>query len=291
VSYAQAILLGIIQGLTEFLPVSSSGHLAIVQHWMRLDAESPPMILFDVATHIGTLLAVVLVFWTTFLRYFRRLMGELRTPTPLPNPNRSRPWFVRNAAWRVLILGIVASVPTGVIGLRFKPQLKAAFGNPVAIGVALLLTGVLLFVSGKVPRPRTPWRRFGLLGALLVGLAQGLAITPGVSRSGATICTALLCGLKRRWAAEFSFFIAFPAICAAALSEIKDALELPGEQLDAIPVGPIVIGSVVAAVVGYVALRMLLVAVRRAKLMYFSYYVWALGLLVIVLGTTGRLGP
>jgi undecaprenyl-diphosphatase len=148
---------------------------------------------------------------------------------------------------------------------------------------------VLLFVSGKVPRPRKPWRQFGLGCALLIGLAQGIAITPGVSRSGATICTALLCGLKRRWAAEFSFFIAFPAICAAAASEFKDALELPKEQLQAMAFGPIVVGSIVAAVVGYFALRMLLVAVRRAKLIYFSFYVWAIGLLVLILGVTGNL--
>ncbi|MBN1344521.1 MAG: undecaprenyl-diphosphate phosphatase [Phycisphaerae bacterium] len=289
-NYIQAIILGVIQGLTEFLPVSSSGHLALVQHWMKLEPESPLMITFDVATHLGTLLAVVVVFAATFLQYLRRLVAEIRTPRLEPNPNRRRPWLVRNAAWRVLILGIIASVPTGLIGVVFKDQLEAAFGNPVLIGCALLATGVLLFISGKAPRPRKTWRQFGALGALLVGLAQGLAITPGISRSGATICTALLCGLKRRWAAEFSFFIAFPAICGAALLKAKDVLELPSDQIAAMPVGPIVVGSLVAAVVGYAALRLLLVAVRSAKLIYFSYYVWALGLLVIVLGATGRLG-
>ncbi len=288
-SYLQAIVLGVIQGLTEFLPVSSSGHLALVQHWMDLDAESSSMLLFDVATHLGTLLAVVVVFFSTFVLFFRRLIVELRSE-PQPNPERQRPWLVRNAAWRVLLLGVVASIPTGVLGLGFKDHFKAAFGNPIAIGVALLITGGLLFVSGRVPRPRKTWRQFGILGALAVGFAQGLAITPGISRSGATICTGLLCGLKRRWSAEFSFLIAFPAICAAAASEIKDVLELPSDQLADIPTGPILVGSLVAAVVGYAALRMLLAAVRRAKLIYFSYYVWVIGALVIVLGLTGRLG-
>ncbi len=286
----QAVVLGVIQGLTEFLPVSSSGHLALVQHWMRLPAESTEMLLFDVATHLGTLLAVVVVFARTFLAYFARLIRELRSDGPPPNPRSRRSWFVRKAAWRVAILGMIACVPTGVIGLGFQDQFKAAFGSPTAIGIALLVTGVLLFASSKVPRPRKSWRQFGVLGALAVGVAQGLAITPGISRSGATICTALLCGLKRQWAAEFSFLIAFPAICAAAAKEFKDVLELPADQLAGIPALPIAVGSLVATVVGYFALKGLLAAVRGAKLVYFSYYVWALGVLVIVLGQTGRLG-
>jgi undecaprenyl-diphosphatase len=290
VSYSQAIVLGIIQGLTEFLPVSSSGHLALAQHWMRLEAESPLMISFDVATHLGTLLAVIVVFWTTFIRFFRRLVSEQRRAPTTPNLTRPSSWFVRNAAWRVLILGAIACLPTAIIGVAFKDPLEAAFGRPILIGIALLVTGALLFVSGKVPRPRKPWRQFGIVGALLVGLAQGLAITPGISRSGATICTALICGLKRRWAAEFSFLIAFPAICGAALVKIAETGNLPPEQIAAIPLGPIIAGSLTAAAVGYVALRLLLEAVRRAKLVYFSYYVWALGLLVIVLGMTGQLG-
>lgn len=286
----QAVVLGVVQGLTEFLPVSSSGHLALVQHWMRLPADSTEMLLFDVATHLGTLLAVVIVFFGTFISFFARLVREARTGAPSSDTGPQRPWFVRNAAWRVAILGMIACVPTGIIGLGFQDQFKAAFGSPTAIGIALLVTGALLFVSGRVSRPRKGWRRFGVLGAVAVGIAQGLAITPGISRSGATICTALLCGLKRRWAAEFSFLIAFPAICAAAAKEFKDVLELPADQLAGIPAGPIVIGSLVATVVGFFALKGLLAAVRSAKLIYFSYYVWAVGVLVIVLGQTGRLG-
>jgi undecaprenyl-diphosphatase len=289
VNYLEAALLGGIQGLTEFLPVSSSGHLALAQYWMRLQPESPPMILFDVAAHVGTLLAVVAVFWRTFARYLVRLAKELK-PAASPTGSRPlRPWLVRNVACRVLILGIVASVSTAVIRACFKHQLEAAFGNPVLIGVAFLITGVFLFASGIAPTPSKPWRRFGVPGAILVGIAQGAAITPGISRSGATICTAILCGLKSRWAAEFSFFIAFPAICGAALLKAKDVFEMPAGQLAGVPRGSIVLGSVVAAVVGYFALRMLLAAVRRAKLIYFSYYVWAVGILVIVLALTGNL--
>lgn len=289
-SYWQAILLGIIQGLTEFLPVSSSAHGTLAQRWMCMPDGSPPIVLFDLATDVGTLLAIVLVFYATFLRYLRRLLTELGRLPSHPNTGRPRPGLVRNVAWRILLLGVAASASTALIGIGFRSQFESAVSGPVMMGVALLLTGALLFVSGKVPRPRKPWRQLGLITALFIGLAQAFAVVPGFSRSGATICTALIGGLKRRWAAEFSFLIAFPAICGAALIKLNDVLSMPSDRLDALPTGPIFAGGLVATVVGYAALKMLLVAVRRAKLIYFSYYVWVLGALIIVLGITGRLG-
>jgi len=189
-NYLQALILGVVQGLTEFLPISSSGHLAITQRLMHLDADSQAMLLFDVASHLGTLLAVIYVFAGTFRRYVQRLFAE------------SRSSFVgRRIAWPIAGLGVCASVPTALIGLVFKDPLEAAFDKPIWIGVGLLLTGTLLFVTGKIPRPRRGWRRFGVGRALLVGIAQGAAIMPGVSRSGSTICVAMLAGFRRRWAA------------------------------------------------------------------------------------------
>jgi len=287
-SYWQAVILGVIQGLAEFLPISSDGHLAFAQHWMGLNAESLPMILFDVMAHVGTLVSIVIVFWTVFVRFFRRLLTELRVSGRRP-ASRRRPWLVRNAACRVTLLGMVACVPTGLIALRFKHQLEAAYGSPLLIGLGFFVTGAFLFISHRVRRPRVPLRRFGALGAFMVGVGQGLAVAPGVSRSALTICTALLFGLKRRWSAEFSFFIAFPAICGATLVKLKDAADLPSHQWAEL-IGPTAVGSVIAAVVGYAALRILLVAVRRAKLIYFGYYVWVIGAITIGLGLTGRLG-
>ncbi|MCP4246158.1 MAG: undecaprenyl-diphosphate phosphatase [bacterium] len=267
----QALVLGIIQGLTEFLPVSSSGHLAIAQRLMHLEADSHSMLLFDVASHLGTLAAVVWVFAGTFRRYLRRLLAE-----------RGPDYAGRRIAWRLAGLGVAASIPTALIGLYFKDPFEAAFAKPTWIGVGLLTTGTLLFVTGRLPRPRRGWRQFGVMRALLVGVVQGAAILPGISRSGSTICAAMACGLRRRWAAEFSFFIAVPAICGAALIKLEDTLELSSAELAAVPTVPIAVGALVALVSGVFALRLLLSSVRRGRLQHFCYYCWLLGAIVLV---------
>jgi undecaprenyl-diphosphatase len=270
--YLQALILGLVQGVTEFLPISSSGHLAVLQRWMDLDADSQAMLVFDVAVHVGTLVAVLWVFAAVFGRYFRRLVVE-----------SSRSFSGRRIAWRIAGLGVAASIPTALIGLVFQERLEAAFDKPLWIGLAWLVTGTLLFVTGKIPRPRRGWRRFGVVRAFGVGLAQGAAILPGISRSGATICLAMLLGLRRRWAAEFSFFIAAPAICGAALFKALQTLSLSGGETDAVASGPILAGAVVALVSGVVALRLLLSAVHRAKLQHFCYYCWLAGVATILL--------
>jgi undecaprenyl-diphosphatase len=268
----KAILLGIVQGATEFLPVSSSGHLAIIQHWMDLEADSPTMLLFDVLAHVGTLIAVLVVFAKPGLRYFKRLWAESR-----------RAWTGPRYAWRFALLGIAASIPTAIIGLMFKDQFEAAFDNRFSVGGGLLATGVLLWTTSKVPRGRRGWRGFSYGRAVVVGIAQGLAILPGISRSGSTICTATLLGLRRRWAGEFSFFIALPAICGASVIKLKDTSELPADQLAEIPWGPVGVGSIVSLIVGVVALIFLLRVIRRAMLHYFAPYCWAIGAMILVL--------
>lgn len=270
-SYVQAILLGLVQGLTEFLPISSSGHLALGAYWFGLEPESRPMLVFNIAVHLGTVLAVAAVFARKFLAYFSRLLAEA-------NPH----YEGRRIAWKIAALGILASVPTAVIGLGFKDELEQAFGNRTGIGIALIATGSLLWITGKIPRPTRGWRRFGWWRALVIGLGQGIAILPGVSRSGTTISLAMICGLKREWAGEFSFFIAIPAICGAALVSTLDVLKDPAMSVSSFMTGPLLIGSLVATATGYFALRMLMAAVRKAKLHYFCYYCWLLGLVVLI---------
>ena len=268
--YLTAILLGAIQGLTEFLPISSSGHLALTQEWLGLDADHPQMLLFDVLAHVGTLVAILIVFAGTTARFLDRLSGELDATR-----------FPKRKAWRIVGLAIVAIIPTAVIGAGFQDLFERAFGQPIWIGVALLVTGLLLALTAVVRRPSRGWMKFRWWQAALVGVAQGLAIMPGISRSGATICLALFCGLRRRWAAQFSFLIAAPAIVGAALVKLKDTLELPADQLATDAWGPVVVGSIVSAVVGIVALMALLKAVQRAKLHYFAWYCAALGVLIL----------
>jgi len=268
--YGKAVLLGLVQGLTEFLPVSSSGHLVIVQQWFGLRGASPSMLLFDVFTHVGTLIAVLVVFAATLRRFVekaRREFGSGETGRRIATP--------------VVLLGAVACVPTAAIGLVFQHVFERAFDSLTTTGVGLLLTASLLFVSGRVPRPRRGWRRFGWWRAALVGVAQGAAITPGISRSGSTICLAMLLGMKRRWAAEFSFLIAVPSIAGAGVLKMRDTLSLPHGQLSSMPYGPILVGTIVSFCMGVIALRLLLRIVVRDKLHLFSYYCFVLGVAVL----------
>lgn len=266
--YVTAALLGALQGLTEFLPISSSAHLALTQRWFDLDPNSPPMLLFDVLVHLGTLVAVIIVFCKPALRFFRRLYGEA-TGTAKGKP----------CAWWIALLAIAATIPTAVIGLLFQERFEAAFDSPKTIGTCLIVTGFLLIALLKVPRGRRGWRSLRWWEGALIGLAQAMAILPGISRSGSTICMASYFGWRRRWAAEFSFLIAAPAIAGGALLKIKDTFELSPGALEAITWGPILLGSAVSLVVGIFALMLLLGAVRRARLHYFAYYCWAVGVL------------
>ena len=270
-STLQALVLGLIQGLTEFLPISSSGHLALTQQLMGLEADSPALLLFDVATHVATLAAVVLVFAQTFGRYLNRLVRE-----------SSRSFAGRRIAWHVAGYGVAASIPTALMGLFLEDAFTSAFGEPRLIAVALAVTAALLWTSGRIPRPKRGWRRFSWWRAVLVGVAQGAAIFPGVSRSGATICVALLAGLKRQWAAELSFFIAAPAIVGAGIMKLGKALAPPASEPAAIGLAPLAVGALAAFVSGVVALKILLNTVRTGKLHLFCYYCWLLALVTLI---------
>lgn len=269
-TYLEAIVLGIIQGLTEFLPVSSSGHLAITQRLMSLEPDSPPMLIFNVVSHVATLVAVLLVFAMTIRSFLGRLAREAK-----------RDYQGRRTGWRIAFIGALATMPVAIVGVVWKSDIEAAFDNPKGIGIALLVTSVVLWSTAVVPRGRRGWRRFGWGRALIVGLAQAGAIMPGVSRSGSTIATALLLGIRRRWAAQFSFLIAVPAIFGAALIKAKDAAELVSGGV-ALPWGPIIVGSLAALITGYVALTVLLRIVNQRKFHWFGFYTFALGLLILI---------
>ena len=235
--YLTAVLLGAVQGVTEFLPISSSGHLALGQRLLDLDPDSTPMLLFDVLAHLGTLIAVAVVFAAPALRYLRRLLLE-----------SNRRWTGRRYAWRIAFLGMAAVIPTAVIGFSFKDTFEAAFDKPSWIAVCLIITGVLLAATKALPRGRRGWGRFTWWQAALVGVAQAGAILPGISRSGSTICVAAYCGLRRRWAAEFSFLIVSPVICGVTLLNIRETTQLAKLEPGAVPWGPILVGSLVANV-------------------------------------------
>ena len=271
IDYVSAFILGLIQGVTEFLPVSSSGHLVLVQRWLGIRGDAPAVLLFDVLTHVGTLGAVFIVFWRSFFRFAAALARETE------GSRRAK-----QTAWRVLLLALLACVPTGIIGLGLQKRFESAFDSPLAAGMGLLITGCVLFATGRIRRPRRGWRRFGIWRAVIVGIAQGIAIWPGISRSGSTIATAMFLGLKRRWSAEFSFLIAVPPIMGGALRKALDIWDLPGTVRTDVPLGPIALGTAVAFLVGIGALLLLLRLVVRDKLHLFAYYCWALAILVLI---------
>lgn len=251
-----AVLLGIIQGLTEFLPVSSSGHLVLFQSFLPVTGDH---IAFDLALHIGTLLPV-------FVFYRRDLLGVARDAVSGSEP----PWQrkgVRLGAWVVL-----GSVPTAIIGLAFEDVFEQLFASPAPVAVAFAITGCVLFATRWARRGSTTELEMQWWQALLIGLAQGIAITPGISRSGSTIAAALFLGMDREYAARFSFLLSIPAIGGAFLLKARD-LDLAGPAL-----GPIVVGFVAAALSGYLALVLLVRLVRTGDFSRFSYYLWAIAI-------------
>ncbi len=270
-NYLNAVLLGIVQGLTEFLPISSSGHLAMAQQYMGLDATNRELLFFDILMHLGTLVAVIYIFAPPTRLFFRRLRKEL-----FGAPVRDK------FAWRIALLAVLAVVPTGVIGVGLKDEFERAFGSALGISVGLFVTGTLLALTAIVPRGKRGWKQFAWWQAVLIGIAQGAAIMPGLSRSGSTICMATFCGIRRRWAAQFSFLIVAPVIVGAGMLHVKEFISLDGMDMSHLSWGPLITGTIVATFVGVISLRVLLSFVRKARLHLFTYYCWSMALIIVL---------
>ena len=266
-----SILLGLIQGVAEFLPISSSGHLAIAEHLLNASTEVPEF--FDVLLHLGTLVAVFVAYWADIremiLEFFTGVHDLVRHKTPVPVP----------PARRLIMLIIVATLPLLAI-LPINDYVEAMSGNIYFVAVALLLTGCLLFISDRIRKGRKTEKSATLLDALLVGVAQALATCPGISRSGTTITAGCFAGFERKFAVRFSFLMSIPAILGANILSLKDALE--GEIIWAdVPV--YLIGVAVAAVTGYACIRLLKLIADKGRFGWFAYYCWGVGLLTLVL--------
>ena len=262
----EAIVLGVLQGITEFLPVSSSGHLVLMQHFLGIKESQ---VFFDVMLHFGTLGAVIIVYYqligslmrTGFATLFQADFYRHPRLTISNSPDLRLIWF--------LLLG---SIPTGLIALLFKDSLEAIFGKPMVVAGMLIITGLILQLSRLGQRRRqteTPLRAWH---TPLVGIVQGLAIIPGISRSGSTISISLLLGLSPQVAAQYSFLLSIPAILGAVILKLKD--------VEKITIAPTVIvaGILTSFIVGYIALRFLLAMLNRGKFSIFSYYCFALGI-------------
>ena len=262
----EAIVLGVVQGLTEFIPVSSSGHLVFVPwllHW------SKPALVFDTTLHLGTLLALLIYFWRDIWEVIVAWLGGWSR----------RSWS--EPAARLGWLIIVGTIPAAVAGLALQDQFEALFGEPGFVGGALVATGFILALSEWVGRRRLEMEKLGFAGAIVAGVAQAVAITPGISRSGATISAGLWLGLKRPAAARFSFLLSMPIIAGAGLSQLVSLLR--GHEPVEARSTALVVGFLAAVISGYLCIRFLLSYLQRGTLYVFAAYCWAIGLLVIVL--------
>jgi undecaprenyl-diphosphatase len=261
----QALALGVLQGLGEFLPISSSGHLIVMPWLMGWPVQS---LAFDVALHVGTLAAVLYAFIGDWVRIFGSALKGLRAVNPLAEPGG-----------RILALLAVASIPAGLLGLALEDWADTTFRSPVLVAVNMSILGAVLFLADRrAPEGGPPlsdtidisWR-----DAMLIGVAQAAALVPGVSRSGATISMALFLGHRRPEAARFSFLLATPITFAAAMLKVPDLLATGADRT-------VWIGMIAAAVVGLLSIRVLLAYVRTRTYAPFAYYRWLFTLVVLV---------
>ena len=275
-SLLHSILLGIIQGVTEFLPISSSGHLAIAEHLLGMEGAAEIPVFFDVLLHLGTLVAVFAAYWgeiAEIVREFFRGCGDLARGT---TPKRVPP------ARRMILLIVAGTMPLLLV-LPVKDKVEALSENLLFIGGALLFTGALLFLSDRARKGGKTEKNARLADALLVGAAQAVATCPGVSRSGMTISAGCFLGFERRFAVRYSFLLSIPAILGANLLALKDALET-GVAWGDVPV--YLAGVAVAAAVGYACIRLLRYIADKGRFGVFAYYCWAVGALVLALTLT-----
>ncbi len=279
-----ALILGMIQGLTEFLPVSSSGHLALGQYIFGIKEST---LFFDISLHIGTLIAVVIIFFdnikTMFISIIQIFQILLKFNLNLNDFNKH---VKENPDIRLLFLIIVGSVPTAIIGLFLKQYVDALFDSINFVGTMLIITGTFLWLTRGVKigdvRIDDSIMNFGYKQAFFIGFCQGIAVVPGISRSGATIAAGLFAGIKRETAAKFSFLLSIPAIIGAELLGLKDILI---GDIGAVYINMATLyGTFIAFVVGYVALKVLLNIVKIGKLHFFGPYCWILGVIAIVSG-------
>ncbi len=269
-SLFHAVLLGIVQGLTEFLPVSSSAHLILGRTLLGYDA-GPLGLAFDVACHVGTLAAVV--------AYFRRDLWQMAREAPaMFRPRADRPAVL-------LRLVIVGTLPVAIVGLTLTGAIERHLRTPAVVAGTLALGALLFFAAERLGRQRRDAESLGVGGALALGVAQAAALVPGVSRSGATIAIGMLLGLRREGAARFSFLLGVPAIVAAAGHE---ALALSSTGLAGETAAQFVTGMVVSGVVGYAAIAYLLRYLARHTLALFAWYRLALAAVTAVWWLAGR---
>lgn len=284
--YLECIVMGIVQGLTEFLPVSSSGHLAI---FGKLFNMNEPSASFDILLHVGTLMAVFIVYFSDIKKlviegcrllvdFFYNVVLFFKTLITKEPVKYIR---VVNTAYRKFVmLVIISTIPTGIIGILIKDTVEVVKTDLLIVGVCLLITSCLLLICDMADEGHKKPKNVSYIDALSVGIAQGAATLPGISRSGTTIAICSKLGFDRKFAVKYSFILSIPAILGAAILDIPDFVKDAAETNS---LGPYIVGTIVAAVVGYMCIRFLLRIVCNKQMKYFAGYCVFAGFVSIII--------
>jgi len=264
IGIVDALILGVVEGLTEFLPVSSTGHLTIAEGMLGLDVDDPSVTAFTAVIQVGAILAVFLFFASDIRRFFSGFVAGLRSAEGRQTDD-----------WRFTLAVVLGSLPIGVIGLLFSDIIKGpVLRSLVTVGIALIAWSAVMVIAERRATQARGEADVTITDGLVIGLVQCIALVPGVSRSGATISAGLLRGLDRVTATRLSFFLAIPALTAAGVTELPSAL-------DGVEVGPVVVGTVVSFVVGYASIAWLLRLVASRSIVFFVPYRVVLGVVVL----------
>lgn len=263
----ESIVLAILQGLTEFLPISSSGHLVLAEHLLGVRKSG---IDFEIFVHFGTMLSVIVIFWKDIINILKSFFIKIF------QLNRLKANFQSDENFRIAILILWASIPAGVVGILFEEKIESVFQNPKLTSLFLIATGLILFSTRFAKND--PGKDFNFASSLFVGIGQALAILPGISRSGTTISAGMFTGINGVKSARFSFLLSIPAIFGATLFKTAKIFQL--SLLDKIP--QLVFSAAIAFIVGYIAIKFLLKVISGGNFNLFAYYCLIIGLIGLI---------
>lgn len=290
-SLLEAMIMGLVQGLAEFLPISSSGHLALFKHILGIDFEASGGILFDVMLHFGTLVAIFIAFWKDIKRLIMEgfcIIGDFFTNVFVFFQNaiskkrgekREYHKIVNSAYRKFVMLVIVSTIPTGIIGILLDDVIEKANATILIPGIGLLVTSCLLFIADHAGQGKKRPNQITYKEAGVVGIMQGVATLPGISRSGSTIATCLKLGFDKNFAVKYSFIMSIPAVLGAAVLKAKDFTTM---SLDSVTIVNYFVGTLVSAIVGYICIKTMLVVVRGKKFKGFAYYCFLVGAIAVI---------
>jgi len=267
-NFIQAFILGIVQGITEFLPISSSGHLVIVPYLLNWKIPSEEIFPFNVLIQLGTLVSVIIYFWKDLVEIIKNFMTGIFELHPFSNEKTRLGWMI-----------VMATIPALIGGLFFKDLVETAFESVLAVAIFLIITAILLFIADKLGKKLLTMKDVNWKTALFIGIFQLFSLLPGISRSGSTISGGVIQGLKRNEAARFSFLMSIPVMFGAGILSVKDLLAVP-DLNHFLPV--LLIGFITSGIVGYFSIHWLLYFLNKKSLVVFSVYCVIIAIIIFI---------